>query len=602
MLPIPKIILLAPALVVGGAAFFGQSPLQAAPIQTAPPPSVTKPQRLAHGGEVHDKEAHDKEETGDAHSEGGHGAAKETKPQPPAPMPTTRTLADLATPQPLPDLPTNPPAWLSNTKKNHIFYKRGVYNDDVYNVRPLALDLNAISVGHALAYEDLVTGRAAQLETKTFGQIDRVLKNPPRFMPDEANISPTFGRKYGVLEQVFDWTHILHAQTVDVLASTQMTHAEKDKEIEALWDYYFTKVPYALTPLPMNMGWLDTQPYSKAFRSKYPKVNGLFWGYHWLQGAMYDGLYGQTLSQQKFSYAAMGKQYHERELYRTDRPFMPMFAETSPKFAAQYPKIANAFDNLHMLHDLVNDILATDWMTPKQKNDQILRAIWLFSNDAHRDCKPGDNKGGVHDHRFMDGMPGMGMMQGATTNVMWMDGMGWMSMNECHHCSMPLAKGDNQWRSSELSANGWTMRVRCVLCARDMSAEVKGAATLRIPLEAPDKILIVLSDEAGNLTTDTPDVLFLEEEKGHAKCYEWSRAFSNRAAFEAWVKDKPEYQNAKLLTFAQWSELQGEEPDTYVKPEGPTEDSPYLLPNRGGVAATTARPVTSARTTAEVTR
>jgi hypothetical protein len=43
-------------------------------------------------------------------------------------------------------------------------------------------------------------------------------------MPDEGNISPTFGRKYGVLEQVFDWAHIFHAQTADVLASTKLTN------------------------------------------------------------------------------------------------------------------------------------------------------------------------------------------------------------------------------------------------------------------------------------------------------------------------------------------------------------------------------------------
>ncbi len=78
---------------------------------------------------------------------------------------------------------------------------------------------------------------------------------------------------------------------------------------------------------------------------------------------MHDLLWGKTLEEQKRAYEALGKQYHEAELYRTDRPFMPMFAEVSPRFAARYPHIANTFDNLHMLHDLVNDILASDWMT-----------------------------------------------------------------------------------------------------------------------------------------------------------------------------------------------------------------------------------------------
>lgn len=301
---------------------------------------------------------------------------------------------------------------MDNKDKNHIYRKRGSYNDAVYNVRPLALDLNALAVGHAFAYEDLVTGKAKDLETKTFERINWVLNNPPRFMPDEANISSTFGRKYGVLEQVFDWTHILHAQTVDVLASTKLTDAEKNAEIERLYQFYVESVPYAVTPLPMNMGYLDSQPYSKAFRQEHPKVNGLFWGYHWLQGRMYDTLYGKTLPEQRDAYAKTGKRYHELELYRTDRPFMPMFAEVSPKFAMKYPHLSNTFDNLHMLHDMVNDILASDWITEDQKSEQIKRAIWMVSADAHKSMKPGDFNPSdpLHDHRFMPGMPGMGIM------------------------------------------------------------------------------------------------------------------------------------------------------------------------------------------------
>jgi hypothetical protein len=305
-----------------------------------------------------------------------------------------------------------------NKQRNHIYRKRGIYNDAIYNVESLAKDLNAVAVGHAFAYEDLVTGKEKGLETETFEKIQWVLKNPPRFMPDEANISPSFGRKYGVLEQVFDWAHVFHAQTVDVLASAKLTEAEKEAEIDRLYKFYVTKVPYAIAGLPMNMGYLDGQPYSKAFRQKYPKVNGLFWGYHWLQGSMYDLLYGKTLDEQQKAYEKVGRQYHEKELYRVDRPFMPMFAELSPRFAERFPYISNTFDNLHMLHDMVNDIIASDWMTEKQKEEQITRAIWLVMAANHEGMEPGKNYGrdGLHDHRFMEGMPGMGLMPAEVTH------------------------------------------------------------------------------------------------------------------------------------------------------------------------------------------
>jgi hypothetical protein len=150
-----------------------------------------------------------------------------------------------------------------------------------------------------------------------------------------------------------------------------------------------------------------------------------------------------------------------------------------------------------------------------------------------------------------------------------MKGIGWMSMGECHHCSMPLPDGRDGWRASTVSAGGWTMRVRCALCARDMAAETKGRAILRIPTETPERMLVAISDEQGNLTTDTPNVLFLELPGGHAKCQDWSRAFTSRAAFDAYVEENPKYAGAKALTFADWAMREGGKPDTYVKPEAP---------------------------------
>jgi hypothetical protein len=471
--------------------------------------------------------------------------------------------------------PPDLPGWMENRGRNHLFYRRGRYNFAIYNLPRLARDLNAVAVGHAMAYEDLVTGRAAGLETKTFDRIVWVLKHPPALMPDEGAIAPTFGRRYGVLEQVLDWAHVLHAQTVDVLASTKLSPAAKEREIERLHRFYTESVPYAITALPLNMEYLDGQPYSGEFRRKYPRVNGLFWGYHWLQGAMYDLLYRTLLADQRAAYEVMGGRYHAVELYRTDREFMPMFAETSPEFAARFPEIANVFDNLHMLHDMVNDILAAAWIPEGQKREQIRRATWLVMAAAHRGEKPGDRGAdALHDHRFTRGMPGMGFMKGSTEELMYMPGMGWMRMDDCAHCSMLLPQGEDAWRVATVSAEGWSMRVRCALCARDMAAQVRGRAILRLPTEDPWRKLVLLSDERGNLTTTTPDVVFLEAERGHPRCADWSRAFTSRAAFDAYLKAHPEYAGARPLTLAEWAERDGGEPDTYVKPQGPVAN-PY---------------------------
>ena len=584
------------------------------------------PVRLAHNGEVHpEKKPAEKAPVMSPMPGMNHGGMA---------MPQTALASNARA---LPALPVNLPSWLRSNKNNEIFYKRGPYNFAIYDIPALARDMNGVATGHALAYEALVTGREAQLETTVFNQIDRVLKNPPKLMPAEKALSPTFGRRYGVLELVFDWTHVSHAQTVDNFVSTWTDNAGKDRETDAIWNYYKEEgAPFLITGLPMNMGWLDSQPYSGAFRRKYPKVNALFWGYHWLQTSVYDGLRGKTLDEQKAMYDIMGKRYREVELYDTKRPFMPMMAETSPIFSEKYPEIANAFDNLHMLHDMVNDILATDWMSESQKKEQIKRAVFIMSPDAHKGCKPGENKGVIdgvsHDHRFMEGMPGMGMMKdgvsdhgamnmapggamnhggmdmGATnmsapattkatiqtvsapasgdataeafdpTKLMWMNRMGWMNMSQCHHCSMPLTDngtGDGAWRASTLSAEGWTMRVRCALCARDMSAETKGKVILSLSTEDPQKRVVVFGDENGNLTTQYKGAVFLEEKAGHPRCNQWSQAFSSRAAFDAYVKANPKFADAKALSFEEWASVEAAgTPETYDKEEGPVKN-PY---------------------------
>ncbi len=474
------------------------------------------------------------------------------------------------------------PRWMDDPRYAEYFYKRGRYNFDVYsNVPALAWDLNAVAVGHSMAYEDLSTGKEATLETATFNRINHVLNHPPKLMPGERFISPVFARYYGYLEKLFDWTHVLHAQTIDVLASTDLTQEEKDKEIEALWRFYKEKVPYTVTSLPLNMDYLDSQAYSGAFRKKYPKVNGLFWGYHWLQGAVYDMLWkSRSIDDMRMQYAAVGKRYHEVELYKTDRDFMPMFAETSPAFARRFPDLTNAFDNLHMLHDMVNDILASDWMSDKQKEEQIKRAMWMVVDDPHKGEKPGDFKPGdfLHDHRFMEGQPGMGMMKMSAPKLMYMPSMGWMNMTDCGHCSMPINFDPKSGVGATVSAQGWTMDVRCMLCARDMAGQYDGQAIIRGNTEDPARPLILISDDEGNWTSNIAGVTFIEVEGGHAGCSDWSRAFTSRAAFDAYIKaqdpDDETLKDAKPLTLEEWSKRSGEKPDTYQRKQGPV-DNPY---------------------------
>lgn len=498
-------------------------------------------------------------------------------------MPTNRL--------PLERAPASLPPWMDDPRYSEVFYKRGRYNFAVYRELPaLARDLNGVAVGHSFAYEDLVTGRAADLETKTFARIDRVLKNPPRLMPAERFLSPRFARTYSYLEKLFDWTHVLHAQTIDLLVDPKLSPEQKDRELDALWRYYKDSAPYTVTGLPLNMAYLDSQAYSAMFRRNYPKVNGLFWGYHWLQTSIYDTLWTSrgSLAEQRAQYDVVGSRYRETELYRTDRDFMPMMAETSPAFARRFPEMSNAFDNLHMLHDMVNDILSTDTLSGAQKEEQIRRAIFLVSDEGHVGRKPNSFSEGMHDHRTPEGQPGMGMMRMASPDLMFMSGMGWMNMTECGHCSMPIDRAD-KGSGATVSADGWTMEVRCMLCARDMASQTPGRAIIRGATEDPKRPLLLISDEEGNWTSNLPGVVFLEVPGPHPSCSGWSRAFTSRTAFDVYVKaqaDDEEIQTARPLDLKAWSVRNGGEPDSYEKRQGPVENpyKPGLPPVKKGGA------------------
>lgn len=470
----------------------------------------------------------------------------------------------------MPTMPSDLPGWINSRGLDEIFYKRGSYNWAIERIPAFAKDMYATGVGHAMAYEALVTGRSAKLETTVFSTINWVLQNPPSMPVDEAALSPRFVQKYGYLEKVFDWAHTLHFQTIDVFSHPGMTDAQKEDEIDRLWKFYQSE-PYAITGLPMNMEYLDSFPYSTTFRTNYPKVNGLFWGYHWLQTVNYDMIYRVPVADHIPQYNVIGEQYRTSELYKTDRDFMPMTAEMSPRFAKRFPYIANAFDNLHMLHDNVNDILAYTGLTERQKEEQIKIAIYRVLASTHAAHKAGEGEPmTLHDHRHPPSMPGMGMMKGSEDDVMFMSGMGWMDMSECAHCSIFLPT-EGPWGAT-VSANGWTMMVRCMMCARDMAGETPGRAIIRAATEDDSRLLVMISDEEGNWESNIKDVVFLEVFGDHPECSAWSRAFTSRAAFENFVRAIPELKEAKPLSLEAWSKLNHGTPDTYRKIERP---NPY---------------------------
>ena len=55
--------------------------------------------------------------------------------------------------------------------------------------------------------------------------------------------------------------------------------------------------------------------------------------------------------------------------------YMPLTAEVAPRFSKMFPAAAHIFDNLHMMHDITNDIMVDETLTREQKEAEIDRML-----------------------------------------------------------------------------------------------------------------------------------------------------------------------------------------------------------------------------------
>ncbi len=240
---------------------------------------------------------------------------------------------------------------------------------------------NAFDYGHAILYEKLYTkpnAPVSELEEKEYDFITReLLVHPPRVPLEEAAIEVAYAKLAPEAKAMFDWAHLLHRQIYDVWADDRIQPAEKDARIAELLRYYKSRPDLAFSSSPKTMELMEGQPYSLAFRRKYPKFNGLIWAYHWLQVGLYEPLLtGQTAEDRQTGVTAAVARFRQMlENPPHSMPYiMPMTAAIAPTFAARYPEAAIIFDNLHSMHDVVSDILTSPTVSKKEKRAELLKA------------------------------------------------------------------------------------------------------------------------------------------------------------------------------------------------------------------------------------
>lgn len=248
---------------------------------------------------------------------------------------------------------------------------------------------NAFDYGHATLYETLWSkpdAPASKLEVDEYDFLTkRVLVRPPRLPLEEAAIEVEYAKLVPEAKAMFEWAHIFHRQAYDIWADESIALADKDSRMTELLEYYRSRSDLAFSSRPKSMDIMDAHFYSLAFRERYPKFNGLIWAYHWLQIGLYEPLLvGQTEAQRRTLLDATVARF--RQMLDTppgSMPYlMPMTPAVAPTFARRYPEAGAIFDNLHMMHDVISDVLASRQVPRSAKRQEILRAAEQFRSDT----------------------------------------------------------------------------------------------------------------------------------------------------------------------------------------------------------------------------
>ena len=305
-------------------------------------------------------------------------------------------------------------------RRNEQFYFPGTFNWQFLERYPEGGRLfNAFDYGHAVLYEKLLTRPhqlERELEVRQFDYLTTdLLVRPPRFAVAEEVVEPAYAKLAWRAKMMFDWAHLLHRQIYDIYADPRLSRAAQDSLIERVTDYYLSNRRLAFAVVPKSMSLMDDQYYSQTFRRRFPKFNGLIWAYHWLQVGLYEPLIsGGTVAERKAGVqAAIARFWSMVEAPPSRFPkMMPMTPVIAPRFTAAHPRAAIIFDNLHMTHDIISDILASDSVPTDRKRAVIYRALDQMQ-DTTRDVVSRDewlNMGEM--------MGGVGAMGGPATGLL----------------------------------------------------------------------------------------------------------------------------------------------------------------------------------------
>jgi hypothetical protein len=249
--------------------------------------------------------------------------------------------------------------------------------------------LNAMDIGHAELAEGLLTHRGDEaraiqrIEQGVWSEVRTMFLDPsraPRLAVEEETIAPAASKVAWRLSKAFDWTHILHRQIYDILA-TEFPPDRKTRYIREAYNWYRSEPGRAFPGKLKTHDLMEHQWFSQYWRQKYPRFNGAIWAYHWYQLRLNEVMLEPQKAPRDAAIAETTAEF--RAMF--EKPdllprHMPMAHEIAPRFLAEFTGMALCFDNLHSFHDIYNDILAHPQIADKQA--EVYKQLEVFLDPA----------------------------------------------------------------------------------------------------------------------------------------------------------------------------------------------------------------------------
>jgi hypothetical protein len=287
--------------------------------------------------------------------------------------------------------------------RDHRWPPRGPWNWAIPRELPqLFREFNGIDFGHAHLGETLLRTQDAERVERARLEILDFIFSAPAVPPDEEQVAPTLVRMVWEAQRAFNWAHTFHRSLYDLFASDTV---DKERAYRHLLTNYLDK-PEAITSHRLDHhGKLWSFPESKTFQQKFPKFNTQIWSYHWLQAAVYDvQLLGNAARQRELMPKVITHYHGYLRRPPVQWQFMPMLPEGAPNFSERFPEAAAIFDNLHMLHDNIDDVLCRPdlYRTTNAKRAAILRIVPIYLHGEQ-------TAGGYAEYRMATGHAGHAM-------------------------------------------------------------------------------------------------------------------------------------------------------------------------------------------------